>query len=136
MQTHKIEIKPNNKQTTFLLKSCGTRRFSYNMALDLWNKEYLAGNKPNMLSVKKIINATKPKWAYDVSKCCVDCGVMDLGKGFNNYFKNPKHFKHPTFKRKGEKDSFRLDNEKFHITGNKLKIAKMKTPLNRWQKSC
>lgn len=99
------------------------------MALDIWNEQYKAGNKPSVFSVKKIINDTKPKWCYEVSKCCAESAVIDLGKAFNNFFKNPKHFKHPTFRKRGRKDSFRLDNENSSIDGKRLKIGRMKKPL-------
>lgn len=132
--SHKIEIKPNNIQSNFLARSCGTARYSYNMALDLWNKEYELGNKPNVYSINKQINKIKPKWCYDVSKCCVESSVYDIGYAFNNFFKNPKHFKHPSFKKKGDKDSFRLNNEHFSLNENKLKIAKLKTEIRLTEK--
>jgi putative transposase len=130
---HKIEIKPNNKQANFLLRSCGTARYAYNMALDLWNKEYLSGNKPTANSIDKEMNKIKPKWCYEVSKCCVQSSIIDLGKAFSNFFKN-KHFKPPTFKKKGQKDSFRLNNEHFKINNKKLKIAKLDTKIKLTEK--
>jgi putative transposase len=130
--THKIELKPNNVQETFLIKSCGVSRFGYNLALDTWNKEYKAGNKPSMFKVKKIVNSMKKElapWSYDVSKCCIEEAVIDLGKAFNNFFK-VKNTKHPIFKKKGIKDSFRLNNENFKFIGDShIQIAKLKKPI-------
>lgn len=129
--SHKIEIKPNNIQRTFLLKSCGVSRIGYNSALFLWKTEYEAGNKPNMYSIKKQINDLKKEkfpWSYEVSKCCIEESIIDLGKAFNNFFK-VKTTKYPKFKKKGINDSFRLNNLNFKVLGEKLKIAKLSSPL-------
>jgi len=130
--SHKIELKPNNLQETFLKQSCGVSRFGFNLALDIWNREYKAGNKPSMYSVKKIVNGLKKEvapWSYQVSKCCIEESVIDLGKAFNNFFK-VKTSRHPTFKKKGIKDSFRLNNENFKFVGDShIQIAKLKTPI-------
>jgi len=128
---HKIEIKPNNVQETFLLKSCGTSRVGYNAALAIWNSEYKAGNKPTMYSVKKQLNSKKKvdfPWSYEVSKCCMEEAVIDLGKAFSKFFKE-KNVGHPTFHKKGKKDSFRLNNLNFSIKKSKLKISKLAIPI-------
>lgn len=134
IKSHKIEIKPNSIQANFLAKSCGTSRYAYNMALDIWNKEYQLNNKPSVYSIKKEMNKVKPTWCYEVSKCCVESAIIDLGKAFSNFFKNPKKFKHPIFKKRGKKDSFRLDNLKFSLEGKYLKIAKLGTKLKLTEK--
>jgi len=130
--SHKIELKPNNVQETFLKQSCGVSRFGYNLSLDVWNREYKSGNKPSMYSVKKIVNSLKKEiapWSYNVSKCCIEESVIDLGKAFNNFFKVP-NARHPAFKKKGIKDSFRLNNENFKFLGDShIQIAKLKTPI-------
>jgi putative transposase len=130
--SHKIELKPNNMQETFFKKSCGVSRFGYNLALDVWNTEYKAGNKTSMYSVKKIVNRLKKEvapWSYEVSKCCIEESIIDLGKAFNNFFK-VSNARHPTFKKKGKKDSFRLNNENFKFVGDShIQIAKLKTPI-------
>jgi len=131
-RAHKIELKPNNVQANFLAQSCGVSRVGYNVALDIWNKEYKAGNRPTMYSVKKQLNAMKRErfpWSYDVSKCCMESAVIDLGKAFNNFFK-VKGAKHPTFHKKGRNDSFTLNNLNFTILDDShIRIAKLKTPL-------
>lgn len=131
-RSHKIELKPNNVQETFLKKSCGTARFGYNMALEIWNKEYKAGNKPTAYKVDKIVNSLKKEvcpWSYEVSKCCIQSAVHNLGQSFRNFFQNPKHFKHPTFKKKGRKDSFKVYGKALKIQGKKLKTHKLLTGI-------
>lgn len=130
--SHKIELKPNNEQATFLKQSCGVSRFGYNLGLDIWSREYKQGNKPSMYSVKKTVNALKKEiapWSYNVSKCCIEEAIFDLGRAFNNFFKVP-NTRYPTFKKKGIKDSFRLNNENVKFIGNShIQIAKLKTPI-------
>lgn len=129
--SHKIELKPTNTQRTFLLKSCGVSRVGYNSALHLWKTEYELGNKPSMYSIKKKINSLKKEnfpWSYEVSKCCIEESIIDLGKAFNSFFK-VKNTKYPKFKKKGINDSFRLNNLNFKLLNNKLKIAKLKKPI-------
>ena len=135
-RAHKIELKPNNAQAKFLARSCGTARVGYNTALAIWNKEYEAGNKPTMYSVKKQLNAVKKEqfpWAYEVSKCCMESAVMDLGKAFKNFFK-VKGTKHPGFHKKGRNDSFTLNNLNFSVLDDShIRIAKLKTPLHIYE---
>ena len=79
--SHKIELKPNNEQETFLKQSCGVSRFGYNLGLDIWNREYKQGNNPSMYSVKNIVNALKKEiapWSYHVSKCYIEESIMAL----------------------------------------------------------
>ncbi len=46
---HKIELVPNKKQEEYFVKACGVARFSYNWALEQWNKQYQAYKQDNSL---------------------------------------------------------------------------------------
>jgi putative transposase len=113
--SHKTKIYPNNKQYTMLNKTVGTNRYAYNYALNLWNKEYedflskKIDKKPNKLSIKKQVNKKKYKdfpFCKEVSKFAVESAILDLAKGFNNFYKGMG--KHPVFHKKGANDSFRI----------------------------
>jgi putative transposase len=56
---HEIRLYPNKEQDLYFRKACGIARFAYNWGLAYWKKEYLEGNKPNGMSVKKDFNAIK-----------------------------------------------------------------------------
>ena len=130
--THKIKLSPDNAQANFLARSCGTSRFGYNLGLETWEKMHKEGDKPSMFKVKKEVNAIKKAfgWVYDVSKCCIEEAIRDLGKAYSNFFRNPKHFGKPNFKKKGVKDSFRLNNQNFKCLGDShIRIAKLKKPI-------
>lgn len=125
--SHKIRIYPNKEQEVFLKKSCGVARFAYNWGLAEWQNQYKNGEKPNYLKLKKQFNGIKRAdfpFTCEVSKCCTETAFANLGKAFKNFF--TKRTKYPKFKKKGLHDSFGLDNLKFHIEGNHIKLAKMK----------
>ena len=43
MLAHKIELKPNKKQTTYFQKACGISRLAWNWGLANWEKQYQEG---------------------------------------------------------------------------------------------
>ena len=125
--SHKIRIYPNKEQEVFLKKSCGVARFAYNWGLAEWQNQYKNGEKPNYLKLKKQFNGIKRAdfpFTCEVSKCCTETAFANLGKAYKNFF--TKRTKYPKFKKKGMHNSFGLDNLKFHIEGNHIKLTKMK----------
>ncbi len=107
-KAYRTELDPNNVQRTLLLKHAGSARYAYNWGLDRINKKL---SKPNAMQLHREINQWKKDnpWAYDVSKCCFQEALRDLQRAFQNFFKDPKKFRHPTFKKKNQGvGSFRL----------------------------
>ena len=139
LTAHKIRIYPNNKQLTQLIKSCGVARFSYNWGLGEWNRQYEAGGKPNEAALRKELNAIKKTaypWMYEVSKCCVQESIINLGVAWNNFFrtieenkklpkKQRKKAHPPVFKKKGIDDFFTIDSNQdrnFKISGKTITL--------------
>ena len=127
---HKIELDLNNKQTTYMLKACGTCRFAYNWGLNNWSKmysEYKEDNskqKPNARLLRKILNSIKKKqypWMKDVSKFATQSAFEDLEIAFKNFFE--KRAKYPKFHKKGYDDSFRFLD--FKVKNNKLFVPRL-----------
>ncbi len=124
--SHKIRIYPNKEQEVFLKKSCGVARFAYNWGLAEWQKQYKNGEKPNCLKLKKQFNGIKKDefpFVCEVSKCCAETALLNLGKAYKNFF--GKRAKYPKFKKKGIHDSFGLNNLNFRIEGKRIKLAKI-----------
>ena len=122
--THKIQLKPNQSQITNLKKACGTARYTYNWALDKCNEYYKLHKKGlNILELKKEWNKVKPDWVYESPKDANQQPFNYLQKAFNSFFK--KKSKYPKFKKKGNKDSFYLSNDKFKILDNHVQIPKI-----------
>lgn len=138
--SHRIELKPNNKQATYFAKACGTARFAYNWALTEWNKQYQARRAdpslpaPSEGALRRQLNAIKAEhfpWMAQVTKCAVQNAIMNLGTAFENFFrdlKKPKkerRFRYPKLKKKGVHDSFQLSNDKFEVDGSFIRIPKL-----------
>ena len=123
--SHKIRLYPTKKQEEFFRKSCGCSRFVYNWALDTWQKEYQAGDKPSAFKLSSQIKELKKSnpWLSDAIFVSLQRSVLDLGSAFSKFFK--KQNKYPKFHKKGNKDSFYLTNKSIKINGKKLKIPKV-----------
>lgn len=125
--THKIELKPNNKQKTYFRKACGTSRFCYNWALNRWQEQYQAGQKPSGMSLKKEFNAIKKKefpWTAEVTKYAAQQPFLDLQDAFRRFFK--KLGGKPKFKKKSlNKDSFYVGGDQTYVEGEKIYVPRL-----------
>ena len=130
----RTKLDPNKAQANYFARACGVARFSYNWALEQWQKQYQAHKKdpslpkPNEAALRRQINSIKKTefpWMLEVSKCAVQYGIKNLGKAFQNFFKNPKHFSYPQFKKKFQHDSFTLSNDDFKVEGSRIRIPRI-----------
>jgi putative transposase len=124
--SHKIRIYPNKSQEVLLGKSCGVARFAYNLALTEWNNQYEQGEETNEGKLRKWLNAIKREqypWMMEVSDRCVLYSIKNLGVAFDRFFKYQGGY--PTFKKKGVRDSFTLDYEKFTVGNRKIRLSKI-----------
>ena len=130
----KTKLDPNKAQARYFARACGVARFSYNWALEQWQKQYQAHKKdpsvplPNEAALRRQINSIKKTefpWMLEVTKCAVQYGIKNLGRAFQNFFKNPKHFGYPRFKKKYVDDSFTLSNDDFKIEGSRIRIPRI-----------
>ena len=124
---HKIELQPNNVQSTYFSKACGTARFAYNWGLAQWKKLYDAGERPYESIIRKQLNAIKREqypWMLEVTKCAVQLAIKeDLQTAFKKFF--AKQASYPKFKKKGHKDSFHISNDQFDIKGDHIRIPNL-----------
>lgn len=115
-KAYRTELNPNDKQIAICRQSAGISRFAYNWGLQRKNEVYLMNQMPvpkikNPTSIdlyKELIILKKSKfpWMYEVSKCCPQEALCDLDNAFKNFFEG--RAKYPKFKRKRNKNSFRL----------------------------
>ena len=151
---HKIELMPNNKQATYFEEAAGCARFSYNWALDEWNRQYDAWRldnslpKPKESALRKALNAIKREqfpWMLRVTKCAPQMAIKQLGQAFANYFaylekirkgvikpqkkkkkrKDGKPEGYPQFRRKGLDDRFTISNDQFDVDGSRIRIPNL-----------
>jgi len=107
------------------LRHCGCARLAYNVCLAKWNEDYTKNIKHNYYSVKKWFNSIKREqypFVYDVSKWATEAAIADLASAFKKLYS--KQNAHPTFHKKGIRDSFRIDGSVIKICGNTLYLPK------------
>ena len=108
LKAHKIRLNPTPEQELYFKRACGVARFCYNWGLAEWKRQYEAGGKPSAYELKKQFNAIRREqfpWTYDVTKCAVDTGFLNLGAAFENFFcrvaNDATRKGYPRFKRRG-----------------------------------
>lgn len=132
---HKIRLNPTELDVHYFKKACGVARFTWNWALNEWNKQYQSGKKPNAFSLKKEFNALKKgqfPWIFEVTKYASQQPFIFLGNAFANFFKDRKkpkkagQFRYPQFKKKGKcRDSFYIGGDQVKVLGNQVKIPNL-----------
>ena len=120
--SHKIELKPNNKQNTYFRKAFGCARLAYNWGLSEWQRRYKEGEKVDAYGLKKSFNAIKKEqypFVLEVTKYATQQPFINLGKAFKKFFDDLKKgsVSYPRFKKK-------KDNEgSFYIGGDQVKFS-------------
>ena len=128
----RIRLDPNNVQATCLSKAAGVARFSYNWALEEWQRQYDACkadptlSKPSEAALRRQLNAIKRNdfpWMLEVTKNAPQMAIMQLGQAFENFF--AKHASYPTFRKKGRDDRFTITNDQFRVEEMRIRIPKL-----------
>lgn len=120
---HRIQLDPTFKQAQYFARACGTSRFVWNWALEEWNRQYAAGEKPNGMKLKKEFNTVKYQlfpWMKSVHRDAHARPFDNLQSAFVNFFK--KRAKRPKFKKKGVRDSFYAANDKLTLSGRSVRL--------------
>ena len=127
--SHKIELKPNNKQKTYFRKAFGCARLAYNWGLAEWQRMYKEGEKPSGYTLRKKFNAIKGEefpFVYEVTKHATDKPFVDLQDAFTRFFKGQCDY--PQFKKK--KDT----SGSFFINGAVIHLSYTNTNSKRFKK--
>ncbi|PSF37142.1 transposase [Aphanothece hegewaldii CCALA 016] len=125
-KAYKFRIYPNQEQQAFLAKCFGCSRFVYNHFIRVTTDIYAESKKhfrykewANLLVKLK----REFDWLSEVNSQSLQQTLKDLESAFTRFFK--KLGKFPRFKRKSNRQSFRVPQH-FSITeDNKLKLPKM-----------
>ena len=130
LRSIKYELNPTNTQKVLIKQACGCCRKVYNTMLDRKISAYNDGQKK--ISTNELIKDLVPlkeelPYLKDVPSQALQQAVMNMGNAFNQFFKRGnKGF--PKFKKKGQKDSFRIPVACLIDYDNwKIKIAKIGT---------
>lgn len=127
----KVQLKPNNKQTTKLFQSAGVSRFAYNWALGKQQENYRNGGKfidENDLRKEftKLKQTEEYKWLNDYSNNITKQAIKDACVAYHNFFKSLSKF--PKFKSKKKSDpKFYVDTDKIQFNETHVKLEKLTT---------
>ena len=127
MRSYKLELKLNKTQAVLCAKSAGTARFAYNWKLDQLISEYEANKSlAQMYDLPKVPSTLgnaqawhkdwvllkrELPWIRETSKCCGQIALRDLQVAFQRFFQKKSGY--PKFKKRGQRDSFRLAGSVF-----------------------
>jgi putative transposase len=133
---HKIALDLTQAQEAYCRKAAGTARFTYNWGLSQWQEQYRNGEHPTAAGLKKQWNGIKYQeypWLEEVHRDAHAHPFVNLHAAFQAFFQNVKDRKagkttrkvgYPTFKKKGQHDSFYIANDKVQVRGKRLRIPK------------
>lgn len=126
--SHRIELKPNKIQEALFRQCVGAARFWFNWALAEWQRQFIAGEKPNEAALRRQCNAIKPTefpWILDIPKSVPQQAIKNVGRAYQRFFQ--KKAKFPRFKKRGIHDSARLDNgpDTFAFDGECIRLPKI-----------
>ena len=134
---HKIALDLTQEQEAYCRRAAGTVRLTYNWGLAEWQRQYHAGEKPSAAKLKQQWNAIKYErypWLEDIHRDAHAQPFANLNAAFSAFFQNIKDRKagkttrkvgYPTFKKKGQHDSFYIANDKVQVQGKRLRIPKL-----------
>lgn len=122
MRSYRLELKLNQGQKILCAKSAGTSRFAYNWKLRNLIEQYeISKKEAEAQGLKKVkcnfgnaiawhkdwVNIKNElTWIRETSKCCGQESLRDLQTAFQRFF--AKKSGYPKFKKRGQRDSFRL----------------------------
>lgn len=132
LKGYKTELKLNNRQKTFMQKSCGCARFAYNWGLSERIRLYKEEKKSlthidQHKELVKLKHTTHP-WLKEVSKLAPQNSLRNLHKAFANFFRNIKKGKKPgfpKFKKKNLSNKFRIDGDNIYVTNSTIKLPRI-----------
>ena len=100
-----------------LTKTAGVTRYCYNWGLAKWNEMYKNGESCDGYMLSRLWTTERPEWAAEVSRQPQTKTLLDLGGAFKAFFKG--RTKHPTFHKKGRRDSFYINNVQAFVRGDR-----------------
>ena len=111
LRTQKIELNPNNKQSTLMAQHCGYRRVAFNFALSSFKVGLDQDNWQTEQDLRKEFNAAKRDkfpWSSDLSQNASKNAIRDLGDAVTRWKKGQNRF--PVHKKRSGKCSYQADN--------------------------
>jgi putative transposase len=118
---------PNNTQKVLLAKTFGCVRYFWNSQVETFNSyDKEANPKPEYKTSTVLRNEIE--WMKEVSAAAIQQKEIDFKEYRQQKFNKERKGKavgRPTFKRKSNKQSYRLPNQKFDLKGSKIRLEKI-----------
>ena len=132
ISAHQIALDPTMKQRNLFARAAGCARFAYNWGIDEWEIQYKTGLKPSAYKVRNKFNAIKGEefpWMYDSPAGGTNQAFLDLGAGYNSWFKGLKgqgpKVGHPKKHKKGKNDGFYVLADRIRFEGKSVILPVM-----------
>jgi len=128
MRSFRLELKLNKNQRELCAKSAGVARFAYNWKLGQLIDQYKKAKENNEKcrigssmgwNKEWVLLKNELSWIREVSKCCGSNSLRNLEYAFKRFFSKKSGY--PKFKKRGQKDSFTLDDYIF-LTSNYIQL--------------
>jgi putative transposase len=100
---------PRGKELSVLTRHCSDARYVYNLGLEQRNFW-----RPGMPSIsvyeqkRSLTEARQGTWLGEGSSVVQQQALFDLDRAFKNWWKNPQHFSHPTWRKAGIHEGFAI----------------------------
>ena len=137
-RAYKYRFYPTPEQEELLLRTFGCARFVYNKALDIrkksWEENKTSVSYADMCRMlTEWRNSEEFSFLKEVSVVALRYSLRHLQAAYDNFFRKTAGY--PRLKSRRSKQSITLSNNGFMIRGKKVKLDKMREPLNiRWSR--
>lgn len=125
--SHKVRLRPTERQRKLFVRLAGTARFVWNWALAEWNEQYEMGGKPKADELRRYFNsiyAEKWPWMSAMTRDARAQPFAYLKVAFQKFFDG--NAEHPKFKKKNRsKDSFYVANDMMSVDGMRVRLPKI-----------
>ena len=140
LKSYKFRLYPNKKQEVLLNKTFGCVRYAWNQNVANFNTYDKETNpKPIFKTSTELRNEID--WMTEVSAAAIQQKEIDFKEFKKQLFNTKRKSKlgFPKFKKKSNRQSYRLPNQKFKVLKNKIqleKIGKIKMVIDRNLPNC
>ena len=111
LRTHKIELNPNNKQTTLMAQHCGSARVAFNFALSSFKAGLDKDEWRTYQGIKREFNAVKREkfaWCDGLSQNASKNAIHHFNDAVQRWKSGQNRF--PVYKKRSDRISYQADN--------------------------
>lgn len=128
LKAFKFRVYPTPEQAILLNKTFGCARFVWNKLTEGFNS-WGPNTKPEVINEKTLKDNPEYPWLNEVSAAVLQQKRIDFDETKKQFFNKSRKVKigRPSFKKKGNRQSFRLPNQKFSLnqTNSTVRLEKI-----------